>query len=54
MGIDLITINGQIIQHQENTTNLNSIITFVNIPSGFYFIKIKLYSGEITKKISIN
>jgi endonuclease I len=54
MGIDLITINGQIIQHQENISNFESIINFTNIPSGFYFIKIKLHSGEINKKISIN
>lgn len=54
MAIDLITINGQLIQHQENPISINSIINFANIPIGFYFLKIKLDSIEITKKISIN
>jgi endonuclease I len=54
MAIDLITINGQLIQHQEKPIIINSIINFANIPSGFYFLKIKLDSIEITKKISIN
>lgn len=54
LGVDIITINGQVIQHLENPNSMDSTINFANIPSGFYFIRIKTDSSEITKKVSIH
>lgn len=51
--IDLITINGQRIQHLENPVLSESKITLSDIPTGFYFIKFKSDESEITKKIYV-
>jgi endonuclease I len=51
--IELISINGQHLQNWVNPTFMGSKFTLESIPSGFYFIKIKSDTHEITKKICI-
>ena len=51
--ISVVTISGQCIQHLVNPTVLDSKITLTNIPAGFYLIKLKSDSLEVTKKVCL-
>jgi len=52
--IQLININGQLMQQIQKPTQTNNIYTVENLPFGFYFIKIKSENQSITKKILVN
>ncbi len=52
--IDLITINGQLIQIIKNPTNSDNNYTIENLPQGFYFIKLTSDNQSVTKKIIVN
>lgn len=52
--IQLITINGQIIQEIKKPVFNNATYTLENLPQGFYFLKLTSNDNSITKKISVN
>lgn len=51
--IELITVNGQRLKRWVNPVFFGSTFSIESIPSGFYFVKIKSETSEITKKICI-
>lgn len=51
--IELITVNGQRLNRWVNPVFYGSTFSIESIPSGFYFVKIKAETSEITKKICI-
>ncbi|WP_432671878.1 endonuclease [Flavobacterium sp. SM2513] len=52
--IQLINVNGQIIQQVYNPASQNSTYTLDNIPSGFYFLRVTNDSQSVVKKIIVN
>ncbi len=52
--IDVITINGQVLQQIKNPTFENNNYTISNLPKGFYFLKLSSASNSVTKKVLIN
>ena len=52
--IDLITINGQVIQQIKNPIFDNNNYSISNLPKGFYFLKLSSNNTSITKKVFIN
>jgi endonuclease I len=52
--IDIITINGQVLQQIKNPTFDNNNYTISNLPKGFYFIKLATATNSVTKKVLIN
>jgi endonuclease I len=52
--IQLITINGQLIQEIKKPILANATYTLENLPQGFYFLKLFSNNNSITKKISVN
>lgn len=52
--IQIITINGQVIQRIENPVLNNNIVSVNNLPQGFYLIKIQASGVLVTKKIMVN
>jgi endonuclease I len=52
--IDIITINGQVLQQIKNPAFENNNYTISNLPKGFYFIKLSSATNSVTKKVLIN
>lgn len=52
--IDIITINGQILQQIKKPAFENNNYTISNLPKGFYFLKLSSDTNSITKKVLIN
>lgn len=52
--IQIITINGQVIQQIKNPVFNNNTYTISNLPKGFYFIKISNQNNSTTKKVLVN
>ena len=52
--IQLININGQIVQEIKNPASQGNTYTLENLPSGFYFLKLASNNQSATKKIIIN
>jgi endonuclease I len=52
--IQLININGQVIQEIQNPTMQNHTYSVENVPQGFYFLKLGVNNSSITKKVIIN
>jgi endonuclease I len=52
--IQLISIDGQVINDFKNPTKSNETYTLDNLPKGFYFLKLTSNNNSITKKISVN
>lgn len=52
--IELININGQIIQKINNPTFIGNDYTIENLPKGFYFMKLSVDNQSVVKKIVVN
>lgn len=52
--IQLININGQIMQQIKNPSSQGKTYTLENLPSGFYFLKLTSDSQSATKKVIVN
>ncbi|MCZ8196841.1 MAG: endonuclease [Flavobacterium sp.] len=52
--IDLISINGQLMQQIKYPTSNNNTYTLENLPQGFYFLKLSSNNESITKKVIVN
>jgi endonuclease I len=52
--IDLININGQVIQQIKNPLMENHTFTMENLPPGFYFLKLSADNQSTTKKVIVN
>jgi len=52
--IQLININGQLVQQIKNPNAQNNTYTLENLPSGFYFLKLSSKNHSTTKKVIIN
>jgi endonuclease I len=52
--IELITINGQIMQKISHTEFKDNTYSFSNLPKGLYFLKVSSNNESITKKVIIN
>lgn len=52
--IQLININGQIMQEIKNPSSQGKTYTLENLPSGFYFLKLTSDSQSATKKVIVN
>ena len=52
--IQLINVNGQIMQQINSPSPQNKTYTVENIPSGFYFLRVTKDSQSIVKKIIVN
>lgn len=52
--IQVISINGQLIQEIKKPVSVNATYTLENLPQGFYLLKLSSYNNSITKKISVN
>ena len=52
--INIININGQIIQQIKNPVMDNNTYTISNLPKGFYFVRLTSDNNSVTKKIIIN
>jgi endonuclease I len=52
--IDLISINGQIVQQIKNPVSQNNTYVLENLPQGFYFLKLMSGNESVTKKIMVN
>lgn len=52
--IQLININGQIIQQIKNPNAQNKTYTLENMPTGFYFLKLTSDNQSTTKKVIVN
>ena len=52
--IDIITVNGQVLQQIKNPIIESNTYTISNLPKGFYFLKLSSASNSVTKKILIN
>jgi endonuclease I len=52
--IQLITINGQLIQQIKNPISQNKIYSIENLPKGFYFMKLSSSNQSTTKKVIVN
>lgn len=52
--IDIISINGQVLQQIKKPTIQNNTYSISNLPKGFYFLKLSSGINLITKKVMIN
>ena len=52
--IELININGQIINEVKNPVFESNTFTMENLPQGFYFLKLTSGNQSVTKKVIIN
>lgn len=52
--IQLININGQIMQQIKKPNSQNNTYTLDNLPQGFYFLKLSTDNQSVTKKIIVN
>ena len=52
--IDIITINGQVLQQIKHPAFENNNYTISNLPKGFYFVKLSSAANTVTKKVLIN
>ena len=52
--IQVITINGQVLQKIQYPVFENKTYTLENLPSGFYFLKLGSNQQSVTKKILVN
>ncbi|WP_333695015.1 endonuclease [Flavobacterium sp.] len=52
--IQLVNINGQVIQVIQKPTPSNKTYTLENIPTGFYFMTITSQQQSVTKKVVVN
>lgn len=52
--IQLINVNGQIMQQINKPTPQNKTYTLDNIPSGFYFLRLTDNNNSVTKKVIVN
>ncbi|WP_445454564.1 endonuclease [Flavobacterium sp. 25HG05S-40] len=52
--IDIITINGQVLQQIKKPTFENNTFSITNLPKGFYFLKLTTSGNSVTKKVLIN
>jgi endonuclease I len=52
--IDILTINGQILQQIKKPVFQNNTYTITNLPNGFYFLKLSGNNETVTKKILVN
>jgi hypothetical protein len=52
--IELITLNGQLIQQIKNPVLQNNLYKMDNLTQGFYFLKLSSRGLSITKKVIVN
>lgn len=52
--IELININGQIVQQIQMPNSQGNVYTLDNLPNGFYFLKLSSETQSVTKKILVN
>jgi len=52
--IEIITINGQVLQQIKQPVLNDNTYTISNLPKGFYFIKLANASQSVTKKVLVN
>lgn len=52
--IQIININGQIMQMIQKPTFIDNNFTIENLPKGFYFVKMNTENQSITKKVFVN
>lgn len=52
--IDIITVNGQILQQIKKPGFQNGTYSISNLPKGFYFVKLSTSTNSVTKKVLIN
>jgi hypothetical protein len=52
--IEIITINGQVLQQIKSPALENNTYTLHNLPIGFYLIKLSSNTDSVTKKVLIN
>lgn len=52
--IEIININGQIIQQIKNPNREQNVYTLENLPQGFYFVKLSAENQSTIKKILVN
>ncbi len=52
--IELVTINGQLMQKISKPSSVNNTYSIQDLPSGFYFLKLTSDNKTITKKVLIN
>ncbi len=52
--IQLITINGQIVQQIKKPVFENNNYALENLPQGFYFLKMSSNNQSVTKKVMVN
>lgn len=52
--IQLININGQLLQQIKKPVQQNHVYTLENLPQGFYFVKLSAENQTATKKIIVN
>jgi len=53
--IQLINLNGQVIQMIKNPNRVQNMYTLENLPQGFYFVKLSSTDNQTTtKKILVN
>ena len=52
--IQLINVNGQLMQEIKNPNAQNNTYTLENLPSGFYFLKLTSENHSTTKKVIVN
>jgi hypothetical protein len=52
--IQLVTINGQILQQINKPVFENNTYALENLPQGFYFLKLTSNNQSVTKKVMVN
>ena len=52
--IQLININGQLIQHIQKPASINNQYALDNLPKGFYLLKLSSENQSVTKKVIVN
>lgn len=52
--IELININGQLVQQIQKPVAQGNVYTLENLPQGFYFLKLSAENQSVTKKVIVN
>lgn len=52
--IEIITLNGQVLQKIKRPALENNTYTISNLPKGFYFVKLANQTDSVTKKVLVN
>ncbi|TDP60870.1 endonuclease [Flavobacterium dankookense] len=52
--INIITINGQLVQQIKSPERLDTTYELTNLPKGFYFLQLNANNQSVTKKIAVN